>query len=112
MSEEADHPGVGGGTCKGHVAVPEGAVNLQVEPGLGRGVAVLPQGFHPICGQVKVETVGANLRSGHLTRIRPPQKKDNSHKISTGELSSSFLYGDGTVELICITTPQIAFLSP
>lgn len=66
MPEEADHLGVGGGADEGHVAVSEGAVDLQVEAGLARGISVLSEGLHSVGGQVEVEAVGADLRSGYL----------------------------------------------
>lgn len=66
MPEEADHFGVRGRADEGHVAVSEGAVDLQVEAGFGGGVPVLTQGLHSVCRQVKVEVMGTDLRSGHL----------------------------------------------
>lgn len=66
MPEEADHLGVRGGADKGHVAVSEGAIDLQVEAGLGGGISVLSEGLHSVSGQVEVEAVGADLRSGYL----------------------------------------------
>ena len=68
MPEEADHLGVRGGAGEGHVAVPEGAVDLQVEAGFGRVVSVLSEGLHSVSGQVEEETVGTDLRRGYLTR--------------------------------------------
>lgn len=68
MPEEADHLGVGGGAGQGHVAVPEGAVDLQVEARFGRVVSVLSEGLHSVSGQVEEEAVGTDLRSGYLTR--------------------------------------------
>lgn len=49
MPEVANHLGVRGGADQGHVAVPEGAVDLQVEAGLGCWVSVLSEGLHTIC---------------------------------------------------------------
>lgn len=66
MSEEADHLAVGCGADEGHVAVPESAVDLQMEARFCGGTAVLPEGLHSVGRQVKVETVGSDLRSGHL----------------------------------------------
>lgn len=66
MPEEADHFGVRGWADEGHVAVSEGAVDLQVEAGFGGGVPVFSEGLHSICRQVKVEVMGTDLRSGHL----------------------------------------------
>lgn len=66
MPEEPNHLCVRGGTDEGHVAVSEGAIDFQVEARLGRGISVLSEGLHTVSGQVKVEAVGADLRSGHL----------------------------------------------
>lgn len=66
MPEVANHLGVGGGADEGHVAVPEGAVDLQVEAGLGCWVSVLSEGLHSVCRQVKVQAVCTDLRCGHL----------------------------------------------
>lgn len=66
MSEEANHLGVGGGADQGHVAVPEGAIDLQVEAGLAGGVPVLSEGLHSVSGEVKVEAVSTDLRCGNL----------------------------------------------
>ncbi len=66
MSEEANHLGVRGGADEGHVTVPEGTVDLQVEARLGCGVSVLTEGLHSVSRQVEVKTVGPDLRSGHL----------------------------------------------
>lgn len=68
MPEVANHLGVRSGADKGHVAVPEGAVDLQVEAALGRRVPVLFEGLHSIRRQVKIEAVCTNLRRGHLKR--------------------------------------------
>lgn len=66
MSEEADHLGVRGWAGEGHVAVPEGAVDLEVEARLAAGVAELSQSLHSVGRQVKVEVVSPDLRSRHL----------------------------------------------
>lgn len=66
MPEEADHLGVRRRAGEGHVAVPEGAVDLEVEAGLAAGVAELSQSFHSVGRQVKVQVVGPDLRSRHL----------------------------------------------
>ncbi len=74
MPEEANHLGVRGGADEGHVAVSEGAIDLQVEARFGRGISVLPEGLHAVSGQVKVEAVGTDLRSGYL-RLRERGKE-------------------------------------
>lgn len=82
MPEEANHLGVRGGADEGHVAVSEGAVDFQVEAGFGRGVSVLSEGLHSISGQVKVEVVGTDLRSGHLElreRLGKGERKGETH---------------------------------
>lgn len=66
MSEEADHLAVRRGADQGHVAVPESAVDLQVEAGFCGVIAVLSEGLHSVGRQVKVEAVGSDLGSGHL----------------------------------------------
>lgn len=66
VSEKADHLGVRGGADEGHVAVSEGAVDLQVETRLGGGISVLSEGLHSVRRQVEVEAVGTDLRSGNL----------------------------------------------
>lgn len=66
VPEEADHLGVRGWAGEGHVAIPEGAVDLEVEARLAAGVAELSQGLQSIGRQVKVEVVGPDLRSRHL----------------------------------------------
>lgn len=70
MSEEADHLAVRRGADEGHVAVSESAVDLQMEARFGGVAAVLSEGLHSVGRQVKVETVGPDLRSGHLWRRR------------------------------------------
>lgn len=66
MPEEANHLGVSGGADQGHVAVSEGAIDLQVEARLGGWVSVLTEGLHSVSRQVKVEAVGTDLRGGYL----------------------------------------------
>lgn len=66
MPEEADHLGVRSWADEGHVAVPEGAIDLEVEARLAAGVAELSQGLHPVGRQVKEEVVGPDLRRRHL----------------------------------------------
>lgn len=66
MPEEADHLGVRGRADQGHVAVPEGAVDLEVETRFGCGVSVLSKRLHSVRRQVKVQTVGSDLWSRYL----------------------------------------------
>lgn len=40
-----------------------------MEAGFGGGVAVLSEGLHSVGRQVEIETVGSDLRSGHLESI-------------------------------------------
>lgn len=68
MSEEADHLAVRCRADEGHVAVSESAVDLQMEARFGGVIAVLSEGLHSVGRQVKVETVGSDLRSGHLEK--------------------------------------------
>ena len=77
MPEEPNHLGVIGGAYKGHVAVSEGAIDLQVEARFGGLVSVLSEGLHPVGGQVKVEAVGTNLRSGYLMSKESEERKGN-----------------------------------
>lgn len=77
VPEEADHLGVRGWAGEGHVAVSEGAVDLEVEAGLAGGVAELSQGLHSVGRQVKVEVVGPDLRSRHL-KLKDEEK--SGHK--------------------------------
>lgn len=66
VPEEANHLGLGSRADQSHVAVPEGAVDLQVEAGLGRRVAVLSESLHPVSRQVEAKAVGPDLRGRHL----------------------------------------------
>lgn len=66
VPEEANHLGVRGGADEGHVAVSESAIDLQVEARFGCGISVLSEGLQSISGQVEVEAVGTDLRSGNL----------------------------------------------
>lgn len=66
MPEEANHLVVRGGTDKGHVAVSEGAIDLQVEARLGCWISVLSEGLHSISRQVKVQAVCTDLGCRHL----------------------------------------------
>jgi len=66
LSEEANHLGVWGWADKGHVAISEGAIDLQVEARLDCCIPVLSEGFHSISRQVKVKAVCTNLRCGYL----------------------------------------------
>lgn len=70
MSEVADHFGVRSGTGKGHVAVSEGSIDLQVEARLGCWVPVLSESVHSISRQIKVEVVCTDLRRGHLQVVK------------------------------------------
>lgn len=67
VPEEANHLGVRRGADQGHVAIPEGAIDLEVEAGFGRRVSMFSQGLNPISRQIKVEAMSTNLRSGHLS---------------------------------------------
>lgn len=78
MPEEADHFGVRGWADEGHVAVSEGAVDLQVEARFGGGVPVLSEGLHSVCRQVKIQVMGTDLRSGHLKS----EKEENHARCS------------------------------
>lgn len=66
MPEEANHLRVSGRADEGHVAISEGAIDLQVEAGLRCGVTMLSESLHSVSRQVKVEAVGTDLWSGHL----------------------------------------------
>lgn len=66
MPEESDHLAVRRPADEGHVAVPERAVDLQMEAGFHGGISVLSEGLHSISRQVKVEAVCADLRGGYL----------------------------------------------
>lgn len=66
LPKKANHLGVRGRANKGHVAVSESAIDLQVKAGLGSWVSVLSEGLHSISRQVKVKAVSTDLRSGHL----------------------------------------------
>lgn len=66
VPEEANHLGVRGRADEGHVAVSERAIDLQVEASFGRWISVLSEGLHSVSGQVEVEAVGTDLRSGYL----------------------------------------------
>ena len=78
VPEEANHLGVRGGADEGHVAVSESAVDLQVEARFGRGVSVLSEGLHSVSGQVKIEAVGTDLRSGYL-KFREREDTGSNH---------------------------------
>ena len=78
MPQEANHLVVRGGADEGHVAVSEGAIDLQVEARLGCWVSVLPEGLHSISRQVKVEAVCTDLRCRHL---KPEKAQKMSHCI-------------------------------
>lgn len=75
MPEEANHLGIRDGTDEGHVAVSEGTIDLQVEARFGRGIPVLSEGFHSVSGQVEVEAMGTDLRSGYLEVKREREKR-------------------------------------
>lgn len=81
MSEEADHLAVRCGAGEGHVAVPESAVDLQMEARFCGVTAMLSEGFHSVGRQVKVETVGSDLRSGHLESRKEERTKFKSNTL-------------------------------
>lgn len=66
MPEEANHLGVRCGAGEGHIAVPEGAIDLEVKARFGGGISGFSDGLHSVSGQVEVETVGTDLWSGNL----------------------------------------------
>lgn len=86
MSEKADHLAVRCGADESHVAVPESAVDLQVEARFCGVTAVLSEGLHSVGRQVKVETVGSDLRSGNLG-----QRKEKRTKFRANTLCNSHL---------------------
>lgn len=75
MSEEAHHLAVRCGADEGHVAVPESAVDLQMEARFGGVIAVLSERLHSVGRQVKVKTVGSDLRRGHLESRKEERTK-------------------------------------
>lgn len=87
MPEEANHLCVRGGAGEGHVAISEGAIDLHVEARFSRGISVLSGGLHSVSGQVEVEAVGTDLRSGYL-QLRERERKGK--KRTSNELSVIF----------------------
>lgn len=77
LPEKANHLGVRGRADKGHVAVSESAIDLQVKARLGCLVSVLSEGLHSIGRQVKVKAMSADLWSGHL-KFKKRGKRSNS----------------------------------
>lgn len=70
MPEEANHLGVRSRADKRHVAISEGAIDLEMKAWFGWWVSLLSEGFHAISRQIEVEAVGADFRSGHLSYER------------------------------------------
>lgn len=67
VPEEANHLGVCSGADEGHVAVSEGAIDLEVETRFGWWVSMFSEGLDSISRQIEVKAVGSDLRSGHLS---------------------------------------------